>query len=147
MNSEALARLHTGFEAQIERITECLPVDELTRPDVEDLVLECLPPRLRPGEYLFDRDEVIAMIRRYYERNLASKIPTEPSDFFVPIELFDANEQCFRAWEIPRVTELLTAIAERCERCQWVKDQVQDTDGGDGEEAGGDPASPEGDNE
>ena len=103
MNSQALADLHDGFDKQIQRISKCMATDELGRPDLEDLVLECLPPRLRLGDYLFDRDEVIEMVRRYYERNLTSKIPVEASDF-VPIELFDADSNALgpgRSLELP----------------------------------------------
>ena len=128
MDRDALEALHQGFDTQMQRISKCVGIEDLVRPDVEDLVLECLPPRLRLGDYLFDRDEVIAMVRRYYERNLTSKIPTEPSEFFVPIELFDADEHCYRAWETPRMTELLTALADKCKSCAWVSGPDSDSE-------------------
>ena len=91
------------------------------------MITECLPPRQRLDDYLFDREDVINLLRRYYDRELISTLPTEPSDFFIPLAEFDADTHCFRAWEISRLDSLLQTIEERCSQCSWVRAQIEES--------------------
>ena len=78
------------------------------------------------------------LVRRYYDRNLELQLPLVASDLFYPIEIFEPDEHCFRAWEVDRILDLLTVLGEACQACR-VADAGLDggvSDGGvDGEAA------------
>ena len=121
VSAEAWARLHTDFGKQIERIEDCLPLgpdEPIARPDLEDVLAECLPHRIQLGRVLFDRIDLIDLLRQYTTRGLELRLPVEASDFFRPIELFEPERDCHRPWELARVRLLLDAVEEAaCGEC------------------------------
>ena len=97
---------------------------------------QCLPIRTQVGRVLFHHDELIELIRRYYERDLELSLPNDPSDLFMPIEIFDPDEHCIRAWEIDRIRELAAILAEKCGTCAAFTERTETAEGGNGQGAG-----------
>ena len=102
----------------IDALQTCTGIEDMIRPDVEDVVDRCLPARQLVGKVLLHRDELSALLKRYYARDLSLALPSEASDFFMPIEIFDGDEHCYRAWEIDRILDLMQIIVDRCNTCE-----------------------------
>ncbi len=112
------AALERGYRS----IAECLEVEplDLDRRHLLDTMESCLPKRVQLGRVLFERAELQALLERWVERNLAARLPMEPSDIFWPIEIFEPEAHCFRPWELERVLLLLDALGEACASCEGV---------------------------
>ncbi len=134
LSQAGLGAIRNDLVESLASIRRCLGRDDLIRPDLEDVVEQCLPIRTQVGRVLFHHDELIDLIRRYYQRDLELALPDEPSDIFVPIEIFDPDTHCIRAWEIDRVRELAQIMAEKCQTCAFVAgmtpDSAEQPDGG-----------------
>lgn len=121
VSAASWSALHRDFEARFKGIESCLdlpPELPLARPDIEGLLERCLPHRIQLGRVLFDRIDLIDLLRRYVRRNLNLRMPIEASDFFYPIELFNPETHCYRPWELARVGLLLDAARDAaCGQC------------------------------
>ncbi|MEE2758050.1 MAG: VWA domain-containing protein [Myxococcota bacterium] len=118
VSPDGYTAIRTGLESPLDTIRSCTGLDDMIRPDLEDLVDTCLPVRQLVGRVLFHRDELVELVRRYYNRDLSLAIPDIPSDLFWPIEIFDPDEHCLRAWELDRVSDFMEILADACQRCQ-----------------------------
>ncbi len=112
----ARERLEVGYRG----VAECLGLDPLAldRRHLEDVLDGCLPDRVPLERTLYEREELRALLERWIDRNLAAKLPADPSDVFWPIEVFDPEAHCFRPWELERVLLLLDALGDACSSCE-----------------------------
>ncbi|MGC6416536.1 MAG: hypothetical protein ACON3Z_05445, partial [Bradymonadia bacterium] len=88
----------------------------------------CLPVRQLVGRVLFHRDELVELVRRYYRRDLSLAIPDIASDLFWPIEIFDEDEHCLRAWELERIRDFMGILESACGQCRDAADSGLGTD-------------------
>ena len=118
---EGLQKLRYALLDGLDAMSHCAGGAVANRGELAEMVYECLPVRLEVDGVLFTRDEVVALIHRYYGRDLTPTIPRIASDFFQPIELFEPDEHCFRAWETPRIVELMAVLGDVCGSCGAVE--------------------------
>ena len=102
----------------LDGIRTCTGLPDMIRPDLEDLIETCLPVRQLVGRVLFHRDELVELVRRYYRRDLSLALPDIASDLFWPIEIFDEDEHCLRAWELERIRDFMGILESACGQCR-----------------------------
>jgi hypothetical protein len=112
----------------IDELRTCTGLPDMIRPDLEDVITQCLPLRQLVGRVLFHREELVELIRRYYGRDLSLAIPDGPSDLFWPIEIFEPEEHCFRAWEIDRIRDLMAIVSDACQTCAGFGEVASESD-------------------
>jgi hypothetical protein len=137
ISAEGFGALRDTLITGLEPITNCFGAQDIIRPDIEDVIHECLPVRQQVGRVLFTRDELVELVRRYYDRNLELQLPLVASDLFWPIEIFEPDLHCYRAWEVNRILDLLRVLGEACEACRVVNDAGLDGGFDGGFDAGG----------
>ena len=64
--------------------------------------------------FAYDFPAQRVLLSQYVAGNGAVNIRNPASELFVPIETFDPERDCFRPWEIERVTEMLEQIETSC---------------------------------
>jgi hypothetical protein len=111
----------------VDALRSCTQLPDMIRPDLEDLIIQCLPIRQLVGRVLFHRDELVELVRRYYTRELRIALPDVASDFFWPIEIFEPDAHCFRAWEIERIRALMLILEESCATCAYFQGQDRES--------------------
>lgn len=123
--------LRIELERRLIGIAGCLGIEPLAldRPRLEEVVDVCLPSRVALDGRLFEREDLIGLVRAYTDAGLAARFPRDPSDLFHPIEVFDAEAHCHKPWEIERLMGFLELIDAACAACPAVAPRDGGTDG------------------
>ena len=112
------------LDGRLDEIAQCMGfVDPLLlrRFDLEDLMDACVPRTVQVGRYLFDKPELMDLLKRLLKRDLTVKGPATPSDLFWPLAQFDPEVHCFRPWEYERLEALLDSLVEQCWSCEALR--------------------------
>ncbi|MDF1562018.1 MAG: VWA domain-containing protein [Deltaproteobacteria bacterium] len=108
-----------AFQAQFDAIRdECATNGR--RGGLINRMRECMPAKIQVGKYLFTRDELEDLVRKYADPDLIMRIPITASDIFVDLEIFDPDTDCHRPWEISRLQQLLNDLRDECRTCPAV---------------------------
>jgi len=87
------------------------------RGDIIDFIDNCMPDAIQIGRFEYSENEVMDFLRKYVASNNGVNMPQPASRMFVPIELFDPEQDCFRPWEFEELRELFRTIQATC-RCE-----------------------------
>jgi hypothetical protein len=104
--------------SQVEAISACRGYTEpgqLTRGEVEAVIDQCLPGKVQIGDILYKKDELLDTGRRYLNGGMEPRLPAVAAELFVPLELFDPELHCHRAWELGRLDALLEKVVGVCD--------------------------------
>jgi len=118
LGSEGLDTLRNALLDGVDAVAQCAGGGRVDRGTVAAVIQACLPPKLVVDRVRLNRDELMELVDRYYDRELMPKIPHVASDFFQPIEIFEPDTHCFRAWETTRIVDLMATLGDVCGSCR-----------------------------
>lgn len=119
-----------GVQEQIDDLQECNWFDQtFDRGALAQKTRECLPYHVRVGDFAYDPDQRVQLVRKYVASNMSVSLPRLSSELFVPIENFNPDNHCYRPWELDYLSQLFGHIMEECNACT----PERTIDGQDGE--------------
>ncbi len=113
--------LYEELGPRLIAIEDCLdpePDFRLARSELEDLIEECLPPKLAVGGFLKPKADLITLLRRYLDPNVQPLFPRTADDLWVPLEQFDADLHCHRPRDVDSVVALIREAEAVCRVCK-----------------------------
>lgn len=119
VHQKALDELEVKVQRELNLTLDCpyFPPDRRGRGRFEEMIAECMGPKIQIGTQLLPQAEVIAMLRRHVRGDMTPALPERAFDLFVPIQNFSVADHCFRPWEFERLTQFLTDARAVCLEC------------------------------
>jgi hypothetical protein len=123
VTGESWEKLLKGIQNRLDRLKKCRWFDPsaFARARIETVIGQCLPDGIALGEFAYNRQDIVTLLRHYVAENCAVALPMPSSELFVPIEKFDAKRHCYRPWELQYLYDLFDRISEECATCRDVK--------------------------
>ena len=104
------------LQAEIDGLLACNWFDaaSFSRSDINRVIDDCLPDAIQLGRFEYPESEIFSFVNKYVASNTGVNQPLPASEMFVPIELFDPDQHCYRPWEFEQLTELFQLILNTC---------------------------------
>lgn len=108
--------LRTTFDGRLAALASACGFEPegFNRGQLESILADHTGPKVQVGRFMYPRDDLRDLMRRYFTSNLSLRVPEVAPDVFVPIELFDPETDCLKPWEIGRLSQLLDTLEAAC---------------------------------
>ena len=122
VRNDHLVERADDYYRRLQTVSQCgyfdVGEDELVdRGELEQMISECMPPRITLDNRLFQPDEIFELMDRHIDSSATLRLPELSYGFFVPVGSFNASRDCHRPWERRLLEELLDDLVEACEVC------------------------------
>ena len=119
LSAEALEFRREELYRFVDRFAACpLFADEaLSRDGLEQMVRECMPPKIEVDRRLYLQSELFELAEKYYSPSLTPLLPDAAFRQFVAIQSFDPEAHCQRPWEVERLEHFLDLAEDACWEC------------------------------
>lgn len=122
VSAEGWFRTLSALQGEIDALAACEQIGEgFRRGEIERFIAQCLPATVALGRYASTTDQSRDLLRRYVAGDTAVNVVQPASELFVPLATFDPDRDCFRPWELDRLSALFDTIQRAC-RCETIQD-------------------------
>lgn len=129
LSEEAWMATLSRVQGEIDSLSACpdFPAQVDDRGLVTRTIRECLPDGIPLDGFEVSSDNAVALVEKYVADNGAVNLPTPASEIFRPLEQFNPNRDCYRPWELDRLSELFALTREACQQCGEEDDDEEQT--------------------